>query len=172
MVSCTMTAPRSLPLVVHRKPSGSSSSPCNTSPQNHLANLRPSPLSPMSCAMLSSAGQPCASTSCLASSRSVIMRYPTLTPVLRDGGQSHKPYLALTRPAVSAIFACMKSSIALSPSTRDRGCWETDPVLWQDFVRAKKSKQGRMPNKLLLFTEEFCAQYVDLETKLPEESTT
>jgi hypothetical protein len=61
----------------------------------------------------------------------------------------------------------MQKIISIDENPSDALCWESNPILWSRFVRAKQLKDGKAPNKVHIFTGEFCAQWIDFNCGVP-----
>lgn len=47
---------------------------------------------------------------------------------------------------------------------RNQPCWEVNPLLWEQFSKAMLGMHGAVPQRDLLYTEQYVVQRMDMET--------
>lgn len=49
---------------------------------------------------------------------------------------------------------------------RNQPCWEVNPRLWDSFVAAMLENHGAVPERNILYTEQYVVQRMDMENEL------
>lgn len=49
---------------------------------------------------------------------------------------------------------------------RDQPCWEVNPRLWDSFSNTMLENHGSLPERNILYTEQYVVQRMDMENEL------